>query len=496
MVLVPGGFHYAIAEAVVRRIPDAETQLLTESLVTRELREQVAARNTNDKSLRRKKSIKGTCRNVVGAIQVDKQQVLVGYDERDRAIGCLSGLLPGTLWLEIRTNDLAIGKVPCLGPLTALVAHYDGLNFTPSDSQEVIAKKISDCILKDEAYQQSLRRALELWQKNVAGHWNVDHRIDELRYRFSYLRHDSKKYKVSRQQVLSSAGLCSTILPVVVHGEKKWKVNLTDYHLEVVILQRESSLAIVLALRPYQLHAQNNAVSFANGGLPTDITPPFIPTHEIVRLRPTTASILLEQAQCQQGDIVLDPCAGIGTIPIISGATALGGDLILGTSANLHQVATDYLAATDPKQSPNLLAWDASLLPLRTGSVDVVVSDLPFGRQCSSSSKLDQLFPLVVAELTRVVRRDSGRMVLLCGSYIPILEALKSTNAWDLPCKAIFPVSISGNSAWVIAVNRNSSQTERDEDYLRLTKSFTKKRDDLARIRACGPPGKKRKEQA
>jgi hypothetical protein len=36
-------------------------------------------------------------------------------------------------------------------------------------------------------------------------------------------------------------------------------------------------------------------------------------------------------------------------------------------------------------------------------SVDVVVSDLPVSRQSSSSAKPDQLLPLVVAELSRVV---------------------------------------------------------------------------------------------
>lgn len=75
--------------------------------------------------------------------------------------------------------------------------------------------------------------------------------------------------------------------------------------------------------------------------------------------------------------------------------------------------------------------------------------------------KLDSMLPLMLNEMARVLRRGSGRMVLLCGSYIPILEAFQKAsshgcNVWQLPCDAVFPVNIGGLLAWVIQFSRTS----------------------------------------
>jgi SAM-dependent methyltransferase len=205
--------------------------------------------------------------------------------------------------------------------------------------------------------------------------------------------------------------------------------------------------------------------------------------------------------------VLLDPCAGIGTIPMETmflpkfsrhqPALALGGDLVLGP-CGMASLATTYekaarrvaadLASGKTITAENLLAWDASHLPIRSGSVDVIVSDLPFGHSCLSSKKLSQLLPVLMSELARVLRPGLGRMVLLCGYYLPILEELRRTNEssaytiinasntndtfakrthiaattatsallpiWTLPCQAVFPVNIGGHLAWVIQVRR------------------------------------------
>jgi Putative RNA methylase family UPF0020 len=126
---------------------------------------------------------------------------------------------------------------------------------------------------------------------------------------------------------------------------------------------------------------------------------------------------------------------------------------------------------------------DAANLPLRDESVDVVVSDLPFGQQCLSSAKLASVMPLLVSELARVLRRGSGRMVLLCGSYMAILTAMKEENersgqvVWQLPCEAVFPVNIGGFMGWVIQVRRDWGEPTRLANHKERLRKITNRRN-------------------
>jgi hypothetical protein len=116
-----------------------------------------------------------------------------------------------------------------------------------------------------------------------------------------------------------------------------------------------------------------------------------------------------------------------------------------------------------------LCAWDAANLPVRDGIVDAIISDLPFGHLCMSTSKLHSFFPLLMFEMARVLRPESGRMVRLCGSFIPILEALQIANKRfkestsepagndnEVSCSSVFPINTTGNVAWVIIVQRGN----------------------------------------
>jgi 23S rRNA G2445 N2-methylase RlmL len=152
----------------------------------------------------------------------------------------------------------------------------------------------------------------------------------------------------------------------------------------------------------------------------------------ILRLRPANAHLLLQMADMQNSgvEIVLDPCVGIGTIPVeaeqyFSGrrknkqCVSIGGDLVLNSpkytkiAGLLESVSRriDCDDITNEIESSLLVAWDASHLPMRTSSVDIVISDLPIGQQCLSRDSLNQLLLLVFRECARVLTSKSGRMV-------------------------------------------------------------------------------------
>ncbi|EEC19254.1 conserved hypothetical protein [Ixodes scapularis] len=85
------------------------------------------------------------------------------------------------------------------------------------------------------------------------------------------------------------------------------------------------------------------------------------------------------------------------------------------TSANLVAL-NDKRTASDEKTGnlpADLLRWDVNRLPLRNGSVDIFVTDLPFGKRMGSRPDNRTLYPKLLAELGRVVRPRTGKAVLL-----------------------------------------------------------------------------------
>ena len=225
-------------------------------------------------------------------------------------------------------------------------------------------------------------------------------------------------------------------------------------------------------------------------------------------MRPTTAHVLLKLANLEPYEVVLDPCAGIGTIPVeadqyYSGnnTIGLGGDIVLhhptiatAASALEQKKSSPTTRSHLPKSSSSLLAtWDAAHLPICGSSMDVMVSDLPFGKQCLSANALHQLLPLVLTECARVLVPTKGRMVLLCGAPNAILQALEESKLyWVQPCTMISPVSIGGLLAWMVQVERNkltyddSHNEHPTRNYFDRVRKLAKKRDRIADLQKHG----------
>jgi Putative RNA methylase family UPF0020 len=414
------------------------------------------------------------CARSVGTVELPSHQhVSVGYASAASSnVWTVTGQLEGTVWIEISTDAPVnvVAELRCLGPILGLVQCYNDL--TAATSLEETSLRIQQRIVHDPSYRIRFEAALRLWRRHVQNIWPnipLEHSRDAsiLRYRVSCLRNYSKRYPYTRRELLGMVGDC--VIPTC--QEPSWTVELTNYDLEIVLFQRPDCLLIGFALRPYQLlHTR----SFASGELPPDVTSPFAPSSlRMVRLRSTTAQVLLHLAQLQTGDVVLDPCVGVGTIPLEAGhlpnhhaVVSLGGDLVLNDPAFLAMAVKYRAACVSSSGAPvaDCMAWDATHLPIRSESIDAIVTDLPFGQLCLSAKKLDAFLPLLLAEMARVVRRETGRLVLLCGSYAPILKGLQYANErllldsctliWEIPCQAVFPVNIGGNLAWIIQVHR------------------------------------------
>ena len=149
----------------------------------------------------------------------------------------------------------------------------------------------------------------------------------------------------------------------------------------------------------------------------------------------------------------------------------------------LENIITNYCIGAQKHQKDlscsggfGMMSWDASSLPIRgDGSIDCIISDLPFGVKCMSAKRLQTFLPLLFSECARVLRK-SGRMTLLCGSsYKHALDALSVQTYADktyhgkpndkiyedeieegktVQClfqvDSIFPVNIGGLAGWII----------------------------------------------
>ncbi len=131
--------------------------------------------------------------------------------------------------------------------------------------------------------------------------------------------------------------------------------------------------------------------------------------HRPGSLKPPVAAAMLALAGLEPGQRLLDPFCGTGTIAIegaLLGATATGLDRDTAAVADAQRNAAAAGVHVD------LRAGDARSLPLPDGSVDRVVSNLPWGRQIAVDEALETLYRQSFAAMRRVLA-PGGRIALL-----------------------------------------------------------------------------------
>jgi tRNA (guanine6-N2)-methyltransferase len=147
--------------------------------------------------------------------------------------------------------------------------------------------------------------------------------------------------------------------------------------------------------------------------------------HTPASLRPTLAAAMVYLSRPRPTDRFCDPMCGAGTI-LAERAQAgpyrllVGGDIdpeaLRAARANLRSLARVLPISAwqldDLRTGTLFHLWDAQALSLRTGSLDVVVSNLPFGEQIGSHQENPALYDRFFAQLARVLERG-GRAVLL-----------------------------------------------------------------------------------
>ncbi|XP_017568165.1 THUMP domain-containing protein 3 [Pygocentrus nattereri] len=186
----------------------------------------------------------------------------------------------------------------------------------------------------------------------------------------------------------------------------QWKADMTKFDVEVLLNIHNNEVVIGIALTEESLHRRN-------------ITH-FGPT----TLRSTLAYGMLRLCKPQVSDVIVDPMCGTGAIPLEgviewTHSFFLSGDnhdmAVSRTVNNINHIVKRRQdgGSASPGLPIDTAQWDLCHLPMRTSSVDIITTDMPFGKRMGSKKKNWDLYPSCLREMARVCRPGTGRAVVL-----------------------------------------------------------------------------------
>lgn len=172
--------------------------------------------------------------------------------------------------------------------------------------------------------------------------------------------------------------------------------------------------------------------------------------HIAASLRPSVAASMVWLTDPQATDVFLDPMCGAGTMLVERGVIArhallLGGDVDDGA---LQATAQNVGPRHKPRQ---FMKWDAGRLPLASGSVDKIASNLPFGKQIGGHQKNLSLYRAVFREVDRVLGAKGSAVVLSNETQL-----IKNTLRWLKGLQIVrgYSVTILGQRARIYLIGR------------------------------------------
>ncbi len=170
-------------------------------------------------------------------------------------------------------------------------------------------------------------------------------------------------------------------------------------------------------------------------------------------LNATVARAMAIWSQPSCADVVLNVLCGSGSLLIErrlwgEAAKLMGCDISLAA----RDCAAQNLRAAALPQPCSVFDWDARQLPLPDHSVDVILSDLPFGQLVGSHQANATLYPAVLREAARVAK-TGGRFVLITHEIRLIETALAELSAtWQIV--ATHKVTLRGLHPRIYVLNK------------------------------------------
>ncbi|XP_008408067.1 tRNA (guanine(6)-N(2))-methyltransferase THUMP3 [Poecilia reticulata] len=228
----------------------------------------------------------------------------------------------------------------------------------------------------------------------------------------------------------------------------QWKADMTKFDIEVLLNIHNDEVVIGIALTEESLHRRN--ISH------------FGPT----TLRSTLCYGMLRLCKPQESDIILDPMCGTGAIPLegaieFNESFYIAGDnndmAVNRTVNNICHIQKRRADKGSPCGLPiDTVQWDLSNLPIRTSSVDIIITDMPFGKRMGSRKKNWDLYPSCLREMARVCRPGSGKAVLLTQDKKCFAKAISRMGGLWRKLHTVW-VNVGGLHAGVYLLKRTGS---------------------------------------
>lgn len=209
------------------------------------------------------------------------------------------------------------------------------------------------------------------------------------------------------------------------------EVSMKQYEMEVHLIMDCEQVLMGISLTPQRVSIRNRVVVGPSS------------------LDSANAYALLKWANVQPGEVVFDPMAGAGTIPIEGSHLFPHSHFLISdlTLSNI-ELSRQNVAACAGQGPVSIILADAQKLPLRPQSVDVVVSDLPFGMRMGSVNANKSLYPALFKQMERCLR-SGGRAVLMTMAKAVIKKVIEERKrlGWTLVRER--PLEVGGYRSWV-----------------------------------------------
>ena len=357
-----------------------------------------------------------------------------------KVLGCEAVQQRGRVVFDIDiTRVKHVSKLRCVNTVWVMLGHVEDVKYPDTEEGQM------DVLRNFVHNKLDWEKGLKVWQHytDFDGEIYVDENTEpdneevkkKVAFRCTCYR-TGPNHKFKSTEVQAAVG-------GAVHDKFHWNVSCKNYDLEFVMNCDVVQVYGCLTLTNVSLY-QRTVTQFGP-----------------CTLRPTICAGLVMYADLQPGDVVLDPMCGGGTISLEG--CQMGPQYHIG--AEIHQLAIarsreNYKELANknnlPVQPPaDFFQWDCLLPCLKDNSIDVIITDLPFGKRSGSKADNRVLYPKTLLSLARVVRPDTGRAVLLTQDKNSMLKSLnKIERYWK--SKKWVSTNIGGLSALVFLLSRTS----------------------------------------
>ena len=139
---------------------------------------------------------------------------------------------------------------------------------------------------------------------------------------------------------------------------------------------------------------------------------------------PTKNSIvagMVRMADIKPFEVVYDPMCGVGSIPIEVATDfsirpmplVLGSDIFTPCMNSFVGNLASFNKSNSALTNISPFLADATEIPIKTNSIDVIITDMPFGKRIGSKKSNREIFIPFFHHLARIVRHKGGRAVIM-----------------------------------------------------------------------------------